>query len=60
MELTMSKKRILEAMEKLPEDATVEEAMYKLYVLDQVSKSIRDQGPKIPHEQAKRQILGSR
>lgn len=57
MESTIDKKRIIEAMQELPEDATVEQAMYKLYVLDQVSKALSDTGEKIPHEEIKKQLL---
>lgn len=57
MELTIDKKQILKAMEELPEDATVEQAMYKLYVLDQVSKALNHTGEKISHEEMKRQLL---
>jgi hypothetical protein len=57
MEQTIDKKRILKAMHELPENATVEQAMYKLYVLDQVSKALADTGEKIPHEDIKEQFL---
>jgi hypothetical protein len=57
MELTMNKKRILEAIEELPDDATVEQAMYKLYVLDKISKALADNGKKTPHKEIKQQSL---
>lgn len=44
-------------MQELPEDATVEQAMYKLYVLDQVSKALADTGNKISHEDIKKEFL---
>lgn len=57
MQQTIDKKQILKAIEELPEDATVEQAMYKLYVLDQVSKALSHSGEKIPHEEVKEEFL---
>jgi hypothetical protein len=57
MQKTIDKKRILKAIEELPDDATVEQAMYKLYVLDQVSKALGDTGKKISHEEMKKRLL---
>ncbi len=57
MESSIDKKRIIKAMQELPEDATVEQAMYKLYVLDQVSKALSHSGDKISHEEVKKQLL---
>jgi len=53
MNARIDKQRILKAIQELPEDATVEQAMYKLYVLDQLSKALADTGDKIPHEDIK-------
>lgn len=57
MEKTIDKQRILKVMQELPEDATVEQAMYKLYMLDQVSKALADNGDKISHEDIKKEFL---
>ncbi|MFA5669668.1 MAG: hypothetical protein WC967_10500 [Balneolaceae bacterium] len=57
MEATIDKKRIIKAMQELPEDATIEQAMYRLYVLDQVSKSLSDPRDIIPHDEVKKQFL---
>jgi hypothetical protein len=57
METTIDKKRIIKAMQELPEDATIEQAMYKLYVLDQVSKALSEPRDKIPHDELKKQLL---
>jgi hypothetical protein len=57
MKQLTSKQRIVEAMQELPEDATVEEAMYKLYVLDEVSKALANDEEKIAHENIKSQVL---
>ncbi len=54
------KQRILEAVRELPEDATVEDAMERLYFLAKVERGLReaDAGQTIPHEEAKRRLLG--
>ncbi|MEX0647785.1 MAG: hypothetical protein WEA56_06735 [Balneolaceae bacterium] len=57
MELTINKKRMIQAIEELPENATIEQAMYKLYVLDQISKSLADTGKKVPHDEVKERLL---
>lgn len=57
MENTIDKKSIIRAMEELPEDATIEQAMYKLYVLDQVSKALSHSGEKLTQEEVKKQFL---
>jgi predicted transcriptional regulator len=52
--------RILEAERELPEDATVEDAMERLYFLAKVERGLceADAGQTIPHEEAKRRLLG--
>jgi len=35
-------------MQELPEDATIEQAMYKLYVLDEVSKALANDEKRSP------------
>jgi tRNA threonylcarbamoyladenosine modification (KEOPS) complex Cgi121 subunit len=59
MELTIDKKRIQKAINELPEDATIEDALYELYVLHQVSKSLKDvdQGRTLSHEEMKQEFL---
>jgi hypothetical protein len=45
------------AIEELPEDATVEQAMYKLYVLDQVNKALADTREKISQGDMEKEFL---
>jgi predicted transcriptional regulator len=54
------KERALEAIRDLPEDATVEDVMERLYFLAKVEEGLRqaDAGRTISHEEAKRRILG--
>lgn len=54
------KQRALEAVQALPDDASVEDAIERLCFLAKVQKGIDelDQGRGVPHDAAKRQILG--
>ena len=54
------KQRALEAVEALPDDATVEDAIERLRFIAKVNKGIKelDSGQGVPHDEAKRRILG--
>lgn len=54
------KQRALEAVHRLPEDATVEDAIERLCFIAKVQKGIRelDNGQRISHQDAKRRIVG--
>jgi hypothetical protein len=54
------KQRALEAVEALPEDATVEDAIERLCFIAKVHRGIKelDSGLGVPHDEAKRRILG--
>ncbi len=54
------KERVLEAVRGLPEDATVEDAMERLYFLAKVEEGLRqaDAGETVDSEEARRRILG--
>jgi predicted transcriptional regulator len=55
-----AKERVIEAVRDLPEDATVEEAMERLYFLAKVDEGLRqaDAGETVSHEEARERILG--
>ena len=55
-----AKKKILEAVEQLPDDATIEDAIERLYFLTKVEKGIReaDAGLTVSHEEAKKRLSG--
>ena len=55
-----TKERLLEAVQGLPQDATIEQAMERLYFLAKVERGLRDAdaGRTISHEEARRRILG--
>jgi predicted transcriptional regulator len=54
------KERVLDAVRELPDDATVEDAMERLYFLAKVEKGLEEAnaGKTVSHEEAKRRILG--
>jgi predicted transcriptional regulator len=54
------RERALEAIRDMPEDATVEDVMERLYFLAKVEEGMRqaDAGQTMSHEEAKRRILG--
>jgi len=53
------KQRVLEAVQRLPEDATVEDAIDRLCFIAKVQRGLGelDAGQSITHEEAKRRIL---
>ena len=53
------KQKVIEAVETLPPDATVEDAMERLYFLAKVQRGLdqADAGDTIPHEEAKKRLL---
>jgi len=55
-----AKARVLDAVRDLPEDATVEDAMERLYFLSKVAEGERqaEAGQTITQEEAKRRVLG--
>ena len=53
------KERVINAVRALPEDATVEDAMERLYFLAKVEEGIRqaDTGQTVSHDEARGRIL---
>ena len=53
------KKRVLEVVEQLPDDATVEDAMERLYFIAKIERGLAqaNAGETIPHEQAKIRLM---
>ena len=54
-----AKQLLREAVERLPEDATVEDAMDRLYFVAKVARGLEaaDRGDVVPHEEARRILL---
>jgi predicted transcriptional regulator len=55
-----AKKKILRAVEQLPDDATIEDAIERLYFLAKIEKGIReaDAGLTVSHDEAKKRLGG--
>ncbi|MBM2826874.1 MAG: hypothetical protein HW403_938 [Dehalococcoidia bacterium] len=53
-----TKEQIIKVLEQLPEDASIEDAMERLYILYKVERGIRqaDAGLKVSHEVARERI----
>jgi predicted transcriptional regulator len=53
------KQKVLEAVQQLPPDATVEDAIARLYFLAKVERGVAqaDAGETLPHEAARRRLL---
>jgi predicted transcriptional regulator len=54
-----AKQRVVEAVQQLPEDATVEEAMERLYFLAKVERGLEDAkaGRSISHEEIRQRFI---
>ena len=60
MDAQTAKQKILEAVERLPEDATLEDAIERLCFLSKVEEGLRQSNADetVPHQEAVRQLLG--
>ena len=60
MSTETTKERVLDAVQQLPADATVEQAMERLYFIAKVEEGLRqaEAGKLISHEDVKRRLLG--
>lgn len=59
--MSVSAKQLLrDAVECLPDDATVEDAMDRLYFLSKVARGLdaAERGDVVPHEEVRRLLLG--
>lgn len=55
-----AKQLLREAVERLPDDASVEDAMGRLYFLAKVARGLEaaGSGDVVPHDEARRLVLG--
>lgn len=53
-----TKQAVLDLLEKLPEDCTIDDIQYHLYVLQTIERGRREitQGKKLSHEDVKREL----
>ena len=58
MPVAISKSHIVKAVEDLPEDATVEDAIERLLLLSQIEQGLEQarRGETIPHDEVKRRV----
>lgn len=58
METTNQKEEILKAIQNLPPEANIEDAMERLYLLYKIRKGLEqaDQGQVVSHEEAKQRL----
>ena len=56
-----AKDKVLELVEQLPPDATIEDAMERLYFLAKIERGLAevDAGNTVPHSEAKRRLTGA-
>ena len=54
-----AKQLLREVVEQLPDDATVEDAMERLYVLAKVARGLEaaERGQTVPHDEVEREFL---
>lgn len=60
MESGTLKRKMVQAVESLPDDATVEDAIERLYFLAKIERGLQqsEAGETIPHDDVKRRFLG--
>jgi predicted transcriptional regulator len=53
-----AKQAVRDLLDKLPDDCTLEEVLYHLYVLQQISQGLSeaDSGDLMPHEQVEQEL----
>jgi hypothetical protein len=56
--MTETKKEVQAVLENLPDDCTLEDVQYRLYVIQKVKKGLEsvDRGEGIPHDQALKRL----
>jgi predicted transcriptional regulator len=56
--MTETKKEVQAVLENLPDDCTLEDVQYRLYVMQKVKKGLEavDRGEGIPHEEAVKRL----
>lgn len=59
--MATAKQIMHELADKLPEQATLDDAMYTLYVRQKIEEGLKDiaEGRVVSHEEAKRRLLGN-
>jgi predicted transcriptional regulator len=52
------KQQVLKMLEQLPDECSVEDVHYQLYLIEKVQRGLKsiDEGKGVPHEQVKKQL----
>ena len=60
MTKSTEKERVLRAVQELPDDATIEDAMERLYFIAKVERGLSqlDAGRGIPHDEVVKRVVG--
>ena len=55
-----TKKKIQRVVDQLPDDATIEDAIERLYFLAKIERGLQeaDAGLTVPHDEAKKRLVG--
>ncbi len=55
-----TKKKIQRVVDQLPDDATIEDAIERLYFLTKIERGLQeaDAGLTVPHDEAKKRLVG--
>ncbi len=56
--MPIAKKQVMKVIKSLPDDCTIEDIQYRLYVLEKVEQGIRaiDEGRVVPHEEVEKRV----
>ena len=56
--MPIAKKQVMKVIKSLPDDCTIEDIQYRLYVLEKVAQGIRaiDEGRVVPHEEVEKRV----
>ncbi|MBI5308366.1 MAG: hypothetical protein HZB37_08585 [Planctomycetes bacterium] len=56
--MPIAKKQVMKVIKLLPDDCTIEDIQYRLYVLEKVEQGIRaiDEGRVVPHEEVEKRV----
>ena len=54
-----AKQTALELIQRLPDDVTLEDIMYELYVIERIEQGLKDaaEGRTVPHEEVRKSVL---
>lgn len=56
--MTNAKQRVRDVLEQLPDDCSIDEVVYRLYVIDTIEKRLQavERGDAVPQDEAERRL----